>query len=293
VGALVANGGRRIIGSLRGEGRVTASLLLPAVALLALAFAWPLADILWRSVSDPSFGLGNYTWFFTTDVNIEILLRTLWISAAVTAICIVLGYPYAYLMLISKNWVKALLLLAVLIPLFTSTITRTFAWIIILQGNGVLNHVLGWFGIGRVDLLGTSTAVIMGMAQVMMPFAVLPLYAAMSRIDLRLLTAAQSLGAGPAVSFWRVFVPLSLPGVLAAGVVVIVVCFGFYITPAMLGGGGNSLLPVVVEVQVGRLLEWGRGGAMAVILLLLTLAMLALLAFSLRRSSVFRAPVAR
>jgi putative spermidine/putrescine transport system permease protein len=126
---------------------------------------------------------------------------------------------------------------------------------------------------------------VLGMAQVLMPLAVLPMYATMARIDLGLLRAAESLGARPSIAWMKVFVPLSLPGVMSAILICIVTSTGFYLTPALLGSPRNTLLPVLVQIQVGRLLEWGRGGAMAVVLLVSTLVLLGLLALVIRRLS--------
>lgn len=269
----------------QGEGRVTALLLLPVAVLLGYFFLYPIGRVVWLSFTDPEVGLGNYVWFFTTGVNITVLIRTFTTALLVTVTCVVLGYPYAYLMVISGKWIRAILLLAVLVPLFTSTMSRVFAWVIILQNNGVLNWLLGGVGLGQVQLLYTTPAVVIGMAQVLMPLAVLPMYASMSRIDLGLLRAAQSLGARPSVAFGKVFVPLSLPGVMSGALVCIVTSTGFYLTPALLGSPRDTMLPVLVQIQVGRLLEWGRGGAMAVVLLVSTLIMLGGLALLIRRFS--------
>jgi putative spermidine/putrescine transport system permease protein len=270
---------------LRGEGRVTALLLLPLLGMLAYFFVYPIGRVVWLSFTDPEVGLGNYAWFFGTDVNVTVLIRTFVTAVLVTGTCLALGYPYAYLMVISRGWVRAVLLLAVLFPLFTSTMARVFAWVIILQNNGVLNWMLDSAGFAKVQLLYTTPAVVLGMAQVLMPLAVLPMYATMARIDLGLLRAAESLGARPSIAWMKVFVPLSLPGVMSAILICIVTSTGFYLTPALLGSPRNTLLPVLVQIQVGRLLEWGRGGAMAVVLLVSTLVLLGLLALVIRRLS--------
>lgn len=286
----------------RGRGRtgesgrrVAVFLLLPATLLLLLLFAYPVATVIMRSFTEPETGLQNYIWFFGAQLNVTVLLRTLATAITVTVICLLIGYPYAYLIVTTQRaWIRGVMLIAVLVPLFTSSLTRSYSWVLILQNNGVLNFLLDPLGM-RVQLLGTQTAVIIGMTQVLMPFAVLPLFATMSRIDLRLISAAQSLGAPPRTAFRKIMLPLSLPGVMAAATVVIVNAMGFYITPVLLGSGSSMMLPVLVHTQVGRLLEWGRGGAMAVILLAMTLIILAVfaLAFRLTNKGVFRGGIAR
>lgn len=260
------------------SGRRTIALLLaPAAAILGFSFLYPVAVVAIRSFTDPSFGLENYQWFFGDSLNMEVLARTFKIAAYVTLVCISLGYPYAYLMVTGGPWVRRLLLVAVLVPLFTSPITRSFAWIIFFQNQGVLNWGLEALNLPSASLLHTQTATVIAMSQVMMPFAVLPLYASMARIDTGLLSAAESLGARPVAAFWLVFVPQSLPGVLAGTVVVLVTSLGFYITPVLVGGPSNTLLSTSIQTQVGTLLEWGRGGAMGVVLLLATFLLLAIL----------------
>jgi putative spermidine/putrescine transport system permease protein len=234
----------------------------------------------WRSVADPSLGPENYTWFFGNSAALSSLTRTLGVAAICTVVCLLVGYPYAYLMtLVGGKW-RLVLTVVVLVPFWTSLMVRTFAWRIILQDTGVLNDVLGMLGLGPFQFIRTTLGVVIGMAQVLAPFMVLPLFAVMSGIDRRLLVAAQGMGARPSVAFLKVFVPLSLPGVVAGSITVFISALGFYVTPALLGSPDNALISQQVFTQVNGLLEWGRGGAMGMILLVTTLALVALVALT-------------
>ncbi|MGW2512337.1 ABC transporter permease [Streptomyces scopuliridis] len=257
-------------------------LLLPATVLLAVLFLVPLGLMAWRSVTEPTPGAGNYSWFFTSDVALATLVRTLTVGAVVTLVTLVLSYPYAYLMTVVGAHARIWLTLLVLLPFWTSLMVRTFAWVVLLQDSGVVNQLLGTVGLGPLQLIRTPTGVVIGMSQVLMPFMVLPLYAVMSGIDRRLLDAAQGMGARPAIAFLRVFVPLSLPGVGAGALTVFITSLGFYITPALLGSPDQALISQQIFTQVNGLLAWGRGGAMGVVLLAVTLVLLGLVGVVLR-----------
>lgn len=251
-------------------------LLLPAYALLLGVFAYPVFESMWRSFSDPQPGLDNYAWAFENSQNIGILLRTFGNAALATVICLLLAYPYAFLMTVVGPRARAWLVVIALIPFWTSLMIRTFAWIVLLQDSGVVNGFLELMNLGPVKLLRSNTGVLIGLSQVLMPFMVLPLYAVMSGIDGRLVTAARSLGARPSVAFLRVFLPLSLPGIAAGALMVFIQALGFYVTPALLGSPSDSMLAQAIYAQVSSLLQWGRGGALGVILLVSTFVLLGL-----------------
>nr|WP_082534741.1 ABC transporter permease [Nonomuraea pusilla] len=265
-------------------GRRPALLILPALIALAAFFLYPLALVAWNAFTDPAPGLGNFVWFFSEPANLATLGRTFTTALWVTAVSLLLSYPYAYAMTVAGPRVRGLLMMLVLLPFWTSLMVRTFAWVILLQDTGVINQLLGAVGLGPFSLIRTQTGVIIGMVQLLMPFMVLPLYAVMSGIDGRLLPAARSLGARPATAFVTVYMPLSLPGVSAGCLTVFISALGFYITPALLGSPTDALISQQIFTQVNGLLKWGRGGAMGVVLLGLTLVMIALLAVSLRRA---------
>ncbi len=251
-----------------------ALLLLPALLIVAIMFVLPVGIMAWRSISDPELGLGNYAWFFGNETAVRALARTFWVGLIVTVVCLALAYPYAYLMTIAGPKATMALTLLALLPFWTSLMVRTFAWVVLLQDTGVVNSLLGYLGLGPFSIIRTTTGVVIGMAQILLPFMVLPLYAVMSGIDRRLLLAAESLGARPTVAFMKIFVPLSLPGVAAGSLTVFITALGFYVTPALLGSPDRALISQQIFTQVSGLLEWGKGGAMGLILLIFTLLIL-------------------
>jgi putative spermidine/putrescine transport system permease protein len=261
-----------------------ALLALPPALFLCVAFAYPLYVIVEKSFTEPTTGFGNYTKFFETGVYVDVLVRTLTTSVMVTGVCLVLGYPYAYLMTqVGPTW-RRLLIFFVLVPLWTSLLVRTFAWTVILQDTGVINQILLDLGIVSepVHLIRTTTGVVIGTSQVLLPFFVLPLYANLRTIDPSLMRAASNLGARPLNAFWRVYLPLSLPGVTAGGLIVFIYALGFYVTPALLGSPGNALLSQLIVNQISQLLDFGFGSAMAGILLAVTLILVGLLSRIIR-----------
>ena len=257
-------------------------LLLPAYALLLGVFAYPVFESMWRSVSEPSLGFGNYEWALQNPQNLQILARTFGNAFLATLICLLLAYPYAFLMTVVGPKARTALVVISLIPFWTSLMVRTFAWIVLLQDSGVINTILEAVGIGPMQLLRSNTGVMIGLSQVLMPFMVLPLYAVMSGIDGRLVTAARSLGARPSTAFLRVFLPLSIPGIAAGALMVFIQALGFYVTPALLGSPSDSMLAQAIYAQVSSLLQWGRGGALGVILLVSTFVMLGIIALVVR-----------
>lgn len=254
-------------------------LLLPALVLLVVVFAIPVGTILARAFTDHTTttggALANLEWFFGTPAQITILLRTFLTAGIVTVACLVVGYPYAYLLTVVGSRWRLVLLGLVVVSAWQSILVRNYGWRVIMREQGVLNDVLGAVGLGEVTLLGTTAGVIVGMSQIMAPFMILPLYAGMRGIDRRLLLAARSLGAGPAVAFLRVYLPLSLRGVLAGSLLVSVFSLGFFITPALLGSTQNALLSQAMQFEIGRTLDWGHAGAQAVVLLGCTFLLLA------------------
>ncbi len=261
-----------------------ALLILPALLFVAVVFAYPVGTALVRAfTSGTDQGLlTNFEWYLGDPTQMTILRRTFTTAALIALICAVVSYPFAYLLtVVGRRW-QILLLAIVIISSWQSILVRTFAWKIILREEGPLNDVLGVFGIGSISLLGTTTGVLIAMCQVMAPFMILPLYAGMRNIDMRLVDAARSLGASPASSFMRVYLPLSLPGLAAGTLLVFVISLGFYITPAIVGSPQNALLSQAIVLQIQRLLDWGHAGAMALTLFVATLLVLGV-AFALLR----------
>ena len=253
---------------------------MPNLVVFGLFLGYPIVDVLRQSLTTftppQTDGLDNYTWFFQTDANVRILVRTLVTAALVTVGTLALAYPYAYFLTVVRPSTRRLLIALVLVPFWTSLMVRNFAWVVLLQPRGPINRVLEAVGIGQVELLGTVTGVAIGEIQILLPFVVLPLYARLRTIDHRLVDAAVSLGAPPWKAMLRIYLPLSLPGVLSGALLAFVLSLGFYITPALLGGSQQQLLSPLIVTQVTQTLALGRAGAMAGVLLGATLLLLAL-----------------
>lgn len=258
-------------------------LAAPAVLLLAAVLVYPLAIIVVRSFTEPEPGLQNYIWFFGSSVNMAVLQRTFVLSGWVTLASLVCAYPYAYAMTVVGKNLRLILILCVLVPFWLSGVVRTLAWVILLQDSGVINSMLRGLGLSPIKLIRTQLGVVIGMTQVLLPFMILPIYSVMKGIDTRLLQAARSLGAKPWRAFLQIYVPLSLPGVYAGAIIVFILSLGFYITPALLGGPRSTMLSSLVQNQVLSLLNWGRGGAMGVVLLVATFILLAIAAPLMRQ----------
>jgi putative spermidine/putrescine transport system permease protein len=223
-------------------------LLLPFLALFALLFVLPLLQLAVVSVAEPVPGLGNYTRALTTPVYWKVFRTTFNVAAGVTLVALVLGYPTAYVLAtIRGRWVAVLWAL-VLIPFWTSLLVRTYAWMVILGRRGIVNQVVQGLGLsdGPLDLLFNRFSVTVGMVYILLPFMILCLYAGMRGIDTSLLLAAENLGATPARAFVRIFVPLSLPGVVSGGLIVFISALGYYITPALLGGRTDIMVALLI-----------------------------------------------
>ena len=253
-------------------------LLAPALLLLFAVFVAPLVQILLLSFGEDAWSFDHYRTLFSDEILLAILVRTLWLSVTVSVLCLLLGYPVAYLMLRSSETIRRVIALLVILPLWTSLLVRTYAWIVVLGRKGLVNESLMALGLtdAPMTLLYNRTSVYIGMVHVMLPFMVLPLYAVMRRIDLRLVSAACSLGASRSAAFFFVFLPLSLPGVLAGSLLVFILAIGFFVTPALLGGLSDTTFVMLIERQVNRLFNWPLAAAMSVALLVATLALVAL-----------------
>lgn len=254
-------------------------LVMPAILMMVGLYFFPLAKVLWISVTDPTPGLGNYAKLFTSESVHKVLIVTARICVITTAVTLVLGYVLSYAMVQAKGaWLRGLTFF-VLLPLWISVLVRAFSWVTLLRSNGVINQALLSAGLisEPLTLLRNEFGVIVGMVHYMVPFAVLPLYSNMRGIDLRLIAAARLLGASPWRAFRRIFLPLSLPGVVASGVLVFIFSMGFYVTPALLGGGRVFMIAEYIGVQITQTVNWGLGTMLATLLLVSILAIMAAL----------------
>lgn len=251
-----------------------ALLAVPGLLFLALFFVLPLFRMGMRSVTDP--GPSNYEVFVQSSLYVKVLWTTIRTSLIVTAGCLLLGYPYAYVMHHASKRAQPVLAALVLIPFWSSLLVRTYAWTVLLQDSGVINSLLKRISLidEPLELMRNTLGVTVGMTHILLPFMVLPVFATMRRIDPDLVPAAEGLGARPSMAFRRVFLPLSLPGVFAGALLVFVLALGFYITPALLGSPQNAMFSELVVNMVSQRLQFGIGSALAVTLLAVTLVLL-------------------
>lgn len=245
-------------------------LVAPSLLFLGIAFVVPIVLMAWRSLTDPS--PSNYLEFFESALYRNVLWTTIRTALIVTVVTLLLAYPYALLMHLSGPKLAAVLGVVVLLPFWSSFLVRSYAWIVLLQNSGVVNQLLLDAGIvdSPVQLMRNTLGVAIGLSHIFLPFMVLPIYAAMRRVDPDLVPAANSLGAAPFTAFRKVFFPLTKPGVMAGCLLVFVLTLGFYITPALLGSPRNMMYSELVEFQINQLLDFGAGSALAMILLVVT-----------------------
>ncbi|MCS6855428.1 MAG: ABC transporter permease [Elioraea sp.] len=252
-------------------------LILPAVVLMLVFYAFPLAEVLWISFPEPAPGLGNYERLLTSEAIQRVWVTTLRICLITTAVTLLCGYAVAYALVCAPPVLQRWMLVCVLLPLWVSVLVRAFAWVTLLRRQGLINETLLAVGlIGEpLRLIWNEFGIAVGMVHYMIPYAVLPLYAAMRDIDPRLVPAARGLGAGRFQAFLHVFLPLSLPGIVAATVLVFIFSLGFYVTPAILGGGRTLMVAEYIKLQILDLIRWGAGTMMASTLLVAILLLLA------------------
>jgi ABC-type spermidine/putrescine transport system permease subunit I len=272
----------------RGERALLAGLTMPAALTILVVVFLPVFWLSSLSFLDRAgdLSLENYR-RLAGDIYVDAFVVTFQISAAVTAICVLLGYPLAYWLCRQPPRIANLLLICVLLPFWTAVLVRTYAWLVLLQRRGLVNSTLISLGIidQPLQLAFNLPASIIGMVHIMLPFLVLPLYASMKAIDGDLVRAAIGLGSTPTGAFWRVFVPMSLPGLFAGVVLVFVLSLGFYVTPALLGGGRVQMIAQRIESTITIFSNWGAASALGVVLLVMALALVAILhrAFGLDR----------
>ncbi len=260
----------------RNETTVLAALAAPGLVLIGAIALGPIAWLFWLSFrSGSDFTFEHYERLLHPTYTLT-LQTTFELSFLVTAICIALGYPLAYLISQVRPRLAAFLLLLVLFPVWTSLLVRCYAWLVLLQRRGVVNSWLQDMGLieAPLRLMHNFTGTTIGMVHIMLPFMVLPLYATMRSINRDYMRAAANLGASPVKAFWDVFVPLSFPGLFAGIIIVFVLCLGFYVTPALLGGGRVMMWSMQIERNVTYHSDWGAASALGVVLLAMTLAIL-------------------
>ena len=253
----------------RREQGLLLALALPALLVILALVLVPVGWLMWQSVYHDGFTIENYRRIFSEDIYWRSFLLTFKISLFVTLLALLLGYPVAYAAAsASKGW-SILILSLVILPFWTSVLVRAYAWLALLQRTGVVNQLLQYFGLvdEPLAMVHNTLGTVIATVHILLPFMVLPLYATMQKIPNDLIQAGASLGGSPSHTFWRIFLPLSLPGVLAGTTLVFVLCLGFYITPELLGGGRTIMVSMLVSRNVELYDQWGAASAVGVVLL--------------------------
>lgn len=248
-------------------------LVLPATALVFVAFVYPVGVVLARSFTEPPGGLSHYQEFLHSSYLVTIFNRSFLIASLVTGISLLVSYPYAYVAATSRRSLRTVLLGVVVSSLMVSVIVRSYAWLAILDRNGALNVILSGIGLERfrVTLVHNKAGVLIGLVQYAIPLMVLPLYDIMARLNPRVLHAAASLGARPSTVFARVYFPLTFPGVAAGVALVFITTLGYFIIPAILGGPQGVMIGNVIGAEFSTFLQWGLGAALSGVLLIVAI----------------------
>ena len=260
----------------RKEGRLFFNLSLPSLITILIVVFIPVFWLSSLSFFDRAGDLSwvNYDRIFQSQLYIKTFIVTLKISFIVLFFCILLGYPLCYWLSQLPDRIAGILMVFVLLPFWTSVLVRTYAWLVILQRNGIINDTL--ISIGWIDeplqLAHNLTGTVIGMVHILLPFFILPLFASMRSIDTNFIRAAISLGSTPRGAFWRIFFIMSLPGFFAGTVLVFILALGTYVTPALLGGGKIQMLAQRIDSTIMLYSNWGAASALGVVLLILAFA---------------------
>ena len=241
-------------------------IILPMLLIVMYAFTVKGNDVISFKVT-----LDNFVRFFSDPIFLDVLKRSLWVAVLTTVICLVMGYPVAYIISQMKEHSKAIMVLLITMPMWINMLVRTYAWVGILQDKGVINTILGMFGIGPISLIYTDFAVVLGMVYNFIPFMILQIYTALSKLDKSYLEAASDLGANKVESFMRITLPLSLPGVLSGITLVFLPAVSSFFIPKMLGGGQYLLIGNVIESQFLTSGNWNFGSAISLIMTIIVM----------------------
>ena len=249
--------------------------LLPALFLALIFFLIPVALMFWQGLFDPDFTTRHFERFFTRGAYLRIFLNSVKISTITAALCVLIGYPVAYFIVRRPPARRPALLFLVLVPMWMSVLVRSYAWMVLLGREGLINGALLWLGLIEtpLKLLYTSGAVHVAMVQILLPVAVITCYGTMADIDQSLMRAARIMGARPWAAFRQVFLPLSLEGAVTAFLIVFVLSMGFFIVPALVGGPRDTMVANIIATQVAKA-NWGFAASVALVLLVFTLAVM-------------------
>jgi len=270
-------------------------LVAPFFLVVVAFYLGPLVNILWLSVTEPQPGLGNYAQLFTSDSLARILWTTLRTCLITTVFSVAIGYCLAYAMVHAHQRNQNIMLTLLLISFWISVLVRTFAWLMLLGHGGLVNDGLAAAGVidRPIRFMRNELGVLIGMVHYMVPYAVLPLLANMQTLDNRVMAASRNLGASGPQTFWRIYLPLTLPGLVASSLLVFILSLGFYVTPAILGGGKVLMVAEYISVQLLVTLKWGTAAMLGTLMLIGVLALLWIMTRFMKLSAVFGGGAAR
>ncbi|MEA2779120.1 MAG: putative spermidine/putrescine transport system permease protein [Rhodospirillaceae bacterium] len=277
---------------MRGQSAGVYKLLLlaPLLAFLGLAYGFPFLGVVKWSFTLPEIGVGQYLKLTNDPLVMSVFLRTFRICGAVTVSAVLAAYAIACLWVRGTPLQRRVTEFCILVPFWISVLTRAFGWLALLSNRGLINSWLETLGIiaDPLTLVRNEFGVIVGMTHFLIPFAVFPIASAMRTVDERVLLAARGLGAGRIRIFWTVFVPMTAAGIIGAALIVFVFSLGFFVTPAILGGGRSVMVAELVYLRMFQSPDWGLGAAISVVLVLIVGVLLGLLFRFLRPASLVR-----
>ena len=264
-------------------------LVAPAVVMLLVLYAAPIINVLLLSFTDPKPGFGNYAKIIESDTVGRLIWTTIRLCLITTVCAVTLGYIVAYAMLHALHHVRRRMMAILLISFWISVLVRSFAWLMLLGHNGLVNNALIAMGLiaEPIAFVRNELGVLIGMTEYMVPYAILPLLANMQGIDTRVLCASRSLGASGVQTFLRVFLPLTKPGIIAASLLVFISSLGFYVTPAILGGGKVQMIAEYISVQLLVTVRWGTAAMLATLMLVCVLTLMYVLNRFMKLSTIF------
>lgn len=254
------------------------ALIAPLPLFLAFAYVLPFFGVVRWSFTLPEPGMMQYARVFADPVVQGVFIRTLRVCLVVTLLTTLAAYAISYLWVFGSRTVQVIVEFFILIPFWISTLTRAFGWLALLYNRGIVNSLLQ--GLGVIDeplvLVRNEFGVVVGMMHFLIPFAVLPLASSMRNLDRRVLMAARGMGASRFRTFWSVLVPMTMPGIIGSSIITFIFSLGFFITPAILGGGRSVLIAEFIYVQTFQTVNWGLAGAISVVLVLAVGALIVL-----------------
>ena len=264
-------------------------LVAPAVVMLLVLYAAPIINVLLLSFTDPKPGFGNYAKIIESDTVGRLIWTTIRLCLITTVCAVTLGYIVAYAMLHALHHVRRRMMAILLISFWISVLVRSFAWLMLLGHNGLVNNALIAMGLiaEPIAFVRNELGVLIGMTEYMVPYAILPLLANMQGIDTCVLSASRSLGASGVQTFLRVFLPLTKPGIIAASLLVFISSLGFYVTPAILGGGKVQMIAEYISVQLLVTVRWGTAAMLATLMLVCVLTLMYVLNRFMKLSTIF------